>query len=141
MMIWISLLCGALFGLGLTISGMVLPEKVLGFLDLLGDWDPSLALVMGGALLVFMPGYFWLVKPRERSLLGAPFHLPTKRQIDKRLITGSALFGIGWGLVGICPGPALTSLVTAQWPVLLFVVAMLVGIKLVCWWEARTRHG
>lgn len=140
-MIWISLLCGALFGLGLTISGMVLPEKVLGFLDLLGDWDPSLALVMGGALLVFMPGYFWLVKPRERSLLGAPFHLPTKRQIDKRLITGSALFGIGWGLVGICPGPALTSLVTAQWPVLLFVVAMLVGIKLVCWWEARTRHG
>ncbi len=140
-MVWMSLLCGTLFGFGLTLSGMVLPEKVLGFLDLLGDWDPSLALVMGGALLVFMPGYFWLVKPRERSLLGAPFHLPTKRQIDIRLITGSALFGIGWGLVGICPGPALTSLVTAQWPVLLFVVAMLVGIKLVCWWEARTSHG
>ena len=140
-MVWMSLLCGTLFGFGLTLSGMVLPEKVLGFLDLLGDWDPSLALVMGGALLVFMPGYFWLVKPRERSLLGAPFHLPTKRQIDIRLITGSALFGIGWGLVGICPGPALTGLVTAQWPVLLFVVAMLVGIKLVCWWEARTSHG
>ena len=136
-MAWISLLCGMLFGLGLTLSGMVLPDKVLSFLDLFGDWDPSLALVMGGALLVFMPGYLLLVKPRVCSVLGSPFHLPTKRQIDKRLIAGSALFGIGWGLVGICPGPALTSLVTLQWPVLLFVVAMLMGIKLTCWWEAR----
>ncbi len=134
---WISLLCGTLFGLGLTLSGMVLPSKVLGFLDLFGDWDPSLALVMGGALLIFMPGYFWLVKPRASSVSGAPFHLPSKRQLDGRLVMGSALFGIGWGLVGVCPGPALTSLVTAQWPLLLFVLAMLAGIKLVCWWEAR----
>ena len=96
---WISLLCGTLFGLGLTLSGMVLPSKVLGFLDLFGDWDPSLALVMGGALLIFMPGYFWLVKPRASSVSGAPFHLPSKRQLDGRLVMGSALFGIGWAVV------------------------------------------
>ena len=134
---WISLIFGTLFGLGLTISGMVLPAKVLGFLDVTGDWDPSLSLVMGGALLVFIPGYLFLVKPRARSLAGEPFHLSKKRQLDPRLLLGSALFGVGWGLLGICPGPAITALVTGQWQIGLFVVAMLLGIKSACWLEAH----
>jgi uncharacterized protein len=134
---WISLLSGVLFGFGLTLSGMVLPSKVQGFLDLAGDWDPSLALVMGGALLVFMPGYFLLVKPRRCAVNGTPFHFSSKTKLDKRLLIGSALFGVGWGLVGICPGPAITALVTGQWQILVFVIAMLVGIKLVCWLESR----
>ena len=133
---WISLVFGTMFGLGLTISGMVLPAKVLGFLDVTGAWDPSLALVMGGALLVFIPGYLLLVKPRARSLVGEPFHLSKKRQLDPRLLVGSTLFGIGWGLLGICPGPAITALVTGQWQIGLFVVAMLAGIKLACWLES-----
>ncbi len=136
---WISLIFGTLFGLGLTISGMVLPAKVLGFLDVTGDWDPSLALVMGGALLVFIPGYLFLVKPRARSLAGEPFHLSKKRQLDPRLLLGSALFGVGWGLLGICPGPAITALVTGQWQIGLFVVAMLLGIKSACWLDARLK--
>ncbi len=134
---WISLVFGTLFGLGLTISGMVLPAKVLGFLDVTGDWDPSLALVMGGALLVFIPGYLVLVKPRARSLVGEPFHLSKKQRLDPRLLLGSALFGIGWGLLGICPGPAITALVTGQWQIGLFVIAMLAGIKSSCWLESR----
>ena len=134
---WFSLFCGSLFGLGLTVSGMVLPQKVQGFLDVTGAWDPSLALVMMGALAVFMPGYFWLVKPRPSALCGEPFHLSTKRQLDWRLLSGSLLFGIGWGLVGICPGPAISALLTGHWPILLFVIAMLVCIKLACWLESR----
>lgn len=136
---WISMIFGTLFGLGLTISGMVLPAKVLGFLDVAGAWDPSLALVMGGALLVFVPGYFLLVKPRAHSLVGESFHLSKKRQLDPRLLVGSALFGVGWGLLGICPGPAITTLVTGQWQIGLFVVAMLVGIKSACWLEAHLK--
>lgn len=132
MMLWISLLSGTLFGLGLTLSGMVLPQRVQGFLDVAGNWDPSLALVMIGALLVFMPGYFLLIKPRRQSLLDLPFHLPKSRTIDVRLVVGSALFGIGWGLVGICPGPAIASLMVGGGKLLLFVVALLVGIKTVC---------
>ena len=134
---WISLLCGLLFGLGLTLSGMVLPEKVLAFLDIAGNWDPSLALVMAGALLVFMPGYFLLIKPRHLAVSGEPFHLPKKQRLDRRLIVGSGIFGVGWGLVGICPGPAITALVTGQWQILLFVAAMLFGIKLACWFTSR----
>lgn len=130
---WISLLSGIVFGLGLTLSGMVLPSKVQNFLDVSGNWDPSLALVMGGALLVFMPGYFWLVKPRSRAVNGDEFHVSSRSKLDLRLLLGSILFGVGWGLVGICPGPAITALVTGQWQILLFVVAMLVGIKLACW--------
>lgn len=134
---WISGLCGMVFGLGLTLSGMVLPSKVQNFLDVSGNWDPSLALVMGGALLVFMPGYFWLVKPRARAVDGSDFHLSGTKKLDRRLLIGSALFGVGWGLVGICPGPAITALVTGQWQILLFVAAMLFGIKLVCWFTSR----
>lgn len=131
-MLWISLLSGALFGIGLTLSGMVLPQKVQGFLDVAGNWDPSLALVMAGALLIFTPGYFLLIRPRQKSLLGLSIHLPKRSDIDVRLVAGSALFGVGWGLVGICPGPAMASLLVGGGKLLLFVVALLAGIKLVC---------
>ena len=126
-----SLLAGLLFGLGMAISGMVDPARVTGFLDLAGAWDPSLAFVMGGALLVFMPGYFLLVKPRSQSLLGEPIvAVPTPR-LDRRLIGGAALFGIGWGLVGICPGPALSRISSGQPMIMLFIAAMVAGILLV----------
>jgi len=134
---WISLVSGIVFGLGLTLSGMVLPSKVQNFLDVSGTWDPSLALVMGGALLVFMPGYFWLVKPRAKAVDGSDFHISRVKKLDSRLLIGSAVFGVGWGLVGICPGPAITALVTGQWQILLFVTAMLFGIKLACWFTSR----
>ncbi|WP_349918702.1 YeeE/YedE family protein [Aeromonas veronii] len=126
-----SLLCGLLFGLGLALSGMVDPARVLGFLDLAGAWDPSLAFVMGGALLVFMPGYFLLIRPRRQSLSGAPIADVPAPTLDGRLLGGAALFGIGWGMAGICPGPAL-ALVTAGQPLIgLFVIAMVVGVLLV----------
>ena len=134
---WISGLSGMVFGLGLTLSGMVLPSKVQNFLDVSGNWDPSLDLVMGGALLVFMPGYFGLVKPRAKAVDGSDFHMARTKKLDSRLLIGSALFGVGWGLVGICPGPAITALVTGQWQILLFVTAMLSGIKLACWFTSR----
>lgn len=130
---WISLISGMFFGLGLTFSGMVLPSKVQDFLDVSGNWDPSLALVMGGALLVFMPGYFVLVKPRAKAVDGSDFHMSRAKTLDSRLLIGSAVFGIGWGVVGICPGPAITALVTGQWQILLFVITMLFGIKLASW--------
>ena len=126
-----SLFAGLLFGLGMAISGMVDPARVTGFLDLAGAWDPSLAFVMGGALLVFMPGYFLLVKPRRQSVLGEPIvAVPTPR-LDRRLIGGAALFGIGWGLVGICPGPALSLISGGQPMIMLFIAAMVAGILLV----------
>ncbi|MBQ4680389.1 YeeE/YedE family protein [Aeromonas dhakensis] len=126
-----SLLAGLLFGLGLAISGMIDPARVTGFLDLAGAWDPSLGFVMGGALLVFMPGYFLLVKPRRLSLLGEPMAVVPAPKLDRPLIGGSALFGIGWGLVGICPGPALSLISCGQPMILLFVAAMVAGILLV----------
>ncbi|WP_338891427.1 YeeE/YedE family protein [Aeromonas rivipollensis] len=125
-----SLLAGLLFGLGMAISGMVDPARVIAFLDLAGDWDPSLAFVMGGALLVFMPGYFLLVKPRSRSLLGEPIVAVPPPLLDSSLVGGATLFGIGWGLVGICPGPALSLISSGQPMILLFIVAMVAGILL-----------
>ena len=110
-----SLLCGLIFGAGLLISGMVQPTKVLGFLDIFGAWDPSLAVVMAAALAVSVPG-FMLANGRSRPLLTARSTWPTKRDIDSPLIVGAALFGIGWGLVGLCPGPALESLATLSLP-------------------------
>jgi uncharacterized membrane protein YedE/YeeE len=126
-----SLLAGLLFGLGLAISGMIDPARVTGFLDVAGAWDPSLAFVMGGALAVFMPGYFLLVKPRRQSLLGEPMARVPAPVLDRRLIGGAALFGIGWGLVGICPGPALSLISSGQPMILLFIGAMVAGILLV----------
>ena len=127
MMTFTSLLAGLVFGLGLIVSGMVNPAKVLGFLDLAGAWDPSLALVMGGAVGVGLLA-FAVAKRRRLSLLGAEMRLPTARQIDRRLVGGSLLFGIGWGVAGFCPGPALTALGMGEVKALVFVAAMLAGM-------------
>ena len=131
MKLLISLLSGLLFGLGLALSGMVDPARILGFLDVAGAWDPSLAFVMGGALLVFIPGYFLLVKPRSHSLLGEAICALPAPVLDARLLGGSALFGIGWGMAGICPGPALSLLVSGQPMIGLFVAAMVAGVLLI----------
>jgi uncharacterized protein len=122
-----GLLSGLLFGAGLVISGMSNPAKVLNFLDLFGTWDPSLAFVMGGAVLVTSIG-FRLVLGRSRPWFIDRFHLPTKTDIDPPLLIGSATFGVGWGLSGFCPGPAITALSSVLPAVLLFVVAMCVGM-------------
>lgn len=124
-----SLLVGTIFGIGLAVSGMMNPAKVLGFLDITGDWDPTLAFVMGGALLVAVPG-FALLRKRNGPLLGGVFHLPTRKDLDARLLGGAALFGIGWGLGGFCPGPALSSLSTGIGGVYVFVAAMVAGMLL-----------
>ncbi|MFN3296957.1 DUF6691 family protein [Caldimonas sp.] len=120
---------GLLFGLGLILSGMTDPGKVLGFLDLFGAWDPSLAFVMGGAILVGV-GAFAVAKRRTTSFLGGAMHLPQRRDIDRRLVVGSLTFGVGWGLAGFCPGPALVSLGALQPKAVVFVVAMLAGMAL-----------
>jgi uncharacterized membrane protein YedE/YeeE len=129
-----SLLCGLIFGAGLLISGMVQPTKVLGFLDIFGAWDPSLAVVMVAALAVSVPG-FSLANGRPRPLLTARSFWPTKRDIDSPLVVGAALFGIGWGLVGLCPGPALESLATLSPGIIAFVAAMAVGMALHDVWQ------
>lgn len=125
----LAALAGALFGLGLAISGMTDPDKVLNFLDLAGDWDPSLALVMGGALAVSAPGYA-LLRRRGRGWAGVALPLPPSARIDARLLVGSALFGIGWGIAGYCPGPALANLSRGTVEALLFVLALLAGSQL-----------
>ena len=123
-----SLLCGFIFGIGLVISGMTNPEKVIGFLSITHNWDASLIFVMGGAILVFAPG-FYLLKDKKKSLLGIAISLPKNSfQIDKKLILGTGLFGIGWGLVGICPGPAISSLVFFQPVSIIFIFSMLLGV-------------
>jgi uncharacterized membrane protein YedE/YeeE len=124
-----ALFSGLIFGLGLILSGMTNPAKVLGFLDLAGKWDPSLAFVMAGAILVGALA-FRIAGKRSRAFLGDPMHWPTARTIDRRLVAGSLTFGIGSGLAGFCPGPALTSLLTGSKPVLIFVAAMLAGMGL-----------
>lgn len=129
MFVLTSLLAGLVFGLGLIVSGMANPAKVLGFLDLAGRWDPSLALVMAGAIAVGSVA-FLLVKNRPRSLLGAEMKLPTARHIDRRLVVGSALFGMGWGIAGFCPGPGLVALGMGESKALVFVAAMLAGMVL-----------
>ena len=125
----LSLFSGLVIGLGLIVSGMGNPAKVLGFLDLAGAWDPSLALVMGGAIAVAMPA-FWLAGRRSTALLGEPMQLPASRRIDRRLLLGSLAFGAGWGIAGFCPGPALVSLLAGQPKAWLFVGAMLAGMLL-----------
>ena len=127
MLIFTSLLAGLVFGLGLIVSGMANPAKVLGFLDLTGAWDPSLALVMAGAIGVSFFAFLF-AKKRSRSLLGADMKLPTGRSIDRRLVFGSTLFGIGWGVAGFCPGPGLVALGMGEVKALIFVAAMLVGM-------------
>jgi len=124
-----TLFAGLLFGTGLILSGMANPKKVQNFLDIFGSWDPSLAFVMGGAILVTAPG-FWLVQKRTSPFFHDVFQLPARNDIDARLVTGAAIFGVGWGLGGLCPGPAVTSLLFFKPGVLIFVPAMLVGMIL-----------
>ena len=126
---FVGLLGGLVFGVGLVVSGMANPAKVLGFLDVFGAWDPSLALVMGGAVVVTFVGYRRVAR-RKRPLLLERFDLPETRLIDGRLVAGAALFGIGWGIGGLCPGPAIVALPLAAPGTLVFVPAMLAGIFL-----------
>jgi uncharacterized membrane protein YedE/YeeE len=132
----VALVAGLLFGLGLTVSGMVNPAKVQGFLDFAGDWDPSLALVMGGAIPVAAGG-FAIARRRRTPVCNTNFVGPSKTRIDARLVVGAALFGIGWGLAGYCPGPALASLSFGGGKVLIFVAAMLTGMALFQWLDPR----
>ena len=129
MQAFVALLAGLLFGVGLILSGMSNPSKVLGFLDLAGKWDPSLAFVMGGAILVGAVA-FRFGAGRTTSLLGEPMRVPTLRTIDRRLVVGSLTFGVGWGLGGFCPGPALASVLSGSMKPVLFVIAMVAGMVL-----------
>jgi uncharacterized membrane protein YedE/YeeE len=127
MPVFTALLAGVLMGLGLAVSGMINPAKVLNFLDIFGDWDPTLVIVMASALLTTMVGYRVVLR-RETPLFAASYSLPTRRDIDLRLIAGAALFGIGWGLAGFCPGPAIAALSSLRAEPFLFVAAMAVGM-------------
>lgn len=125
----ISLACGAVFGFGLSISGMLNPARVQGFLDITGAWDPSLAFVLGGAVAVAFGGVFG-IRHMTKPVFDMSFHLPSGKHIDARLIFGSTLFGIGWGLGGFCPGPAIASLSVGLLPSFIFVACMIAGMML-----------
>lgn len=124
-----ALIAGLIFGAGLIISGMANPLKVQNFLDIFGTWDPSLAFVMGGAIAVTLPGYFLLRSKRQTPLFAEIFQWPTRTDIDFKLLCGAAVFGIGWGIGGFCPGPALTALSTGAISTATFVIAMLAGLS------------
>ncbi|MBK5569253.1 YeeE/YedE family protein [Ensifer sp. SSB1] len=122
-----SIVCGVIFGAGLVISDMINPARVLAFLDVAGNWDPSLALVMGGALIPSTAAY--IIRGRRAApLFDSRFHVPANASIDWKLVTGAALFGLGWGLVGLCPGPAIAALSTGRWEAVMFVTAMVLGM-------------
>ncbi len=124
-----SLISGIIFGLGLTISGMLNPSKVLGFLNIFEDWDPSLMFVMVGAILIFSPLHF-IFKKKSKPIFAKVFTFPSKKDIDKNLIIGASLFGAGWGLVGLCPGPAISAISFLNTDVYLFVLFMFFGFYL-----------
>ncbi len=131
-----SFVCGLIFGLGLVISGMTQPQKVLGFLDIFGRWDPTLALVMAAALIVSGAG-FALARQQKQPMLTAQHLWPTRTDVDRSLVVGSVLFGLGWGLAGLCPGPALVN-IAGLWPsVIVFVLAMTAGMILKDLWDRR----
>jgi uncharacterized membrane protein YedE/YeeE len=134
-----AFIAGLLFGLGLLLAGMANPGKVLAFLDLSGAWDPSLALVMVGAIAVAIGPLTW-ARRQSSSLLGRPMQLPVKRELDPRLIGGSLLFGVGWGIAGICPGPAVAILLTGRWQAIVFMLSMLAGMVLFTALESRRSH-
>ena len=125
--IWFAFASGLVFGLGLILAGMANPAKVLGFLDVVGVWDPSLAFVMAGAILIGLIT-FLIAKKRTQSFLGLPIQLPTNQLIDKRLVLGSALFGIGWGLAGVCPGPGIVLFGAGVEKGVVFVAALVLGV-------------
>ena len=126
----VALISGVLFGCGLALGGMTDPAKVIGFLDVAGRWDPSLAFVMGTALCVTLPVFQLIVGKRSRPVLALKFSLPGKRDLDRPLLVGAALFGIGWGIAGLCPGPAIANLSTGRPEIIGFVLAMIVGMWL-----------
>ncbi|AMN48671.1 DUF6691 family protein [Psychrobacter sp. P2G3] len=132
----IGLLAGLLFGFGLLVSGMTDPVKVQGFLDVFGAWDISLALVMGGGLAVAIVGVR-LAKRQQTSWIGTSIDMPSKTVINKKLLIGAMLFGIGWGLVGICPGPGIVLLGTGQWQAYVFIPAMIIGMLVYQWLEPK----
>lgn len=138
MAVIVSLIVGLIFGFGLILSGMANPVKVLGFLDLAGEWDPSLAFVMAGAIGVGVIS-FAIAKKRKETFLGLEMRLPKSSDIDKRLLAGSALFGIGWGIAGFCPGPALVALGTGQLKAIVFVAAMIGGMVIFEMLEKRAK--
>lgn len=127
MYILTAFIAGLIFGLGLFLSGMTNPAKIIGFLDILGNWDPSLVLVMLGAIIVNATS-FHLTKHRQQSFLGQPIKLPVSSNIDRKLIIGSLIFGVGWGLAGYCPGPSLASVLQGGYQPLVFVISMLLGM-------------
>ncbi len=133
----IALICGTLFGLGLAISGMTDTHKVQGFLDLFGAWDPALVFVMGGAVVTTFIGFHFVQKLSKPSF-AASFSLPTNNRIDKPLLIGAAIFGIGWGLYGYCPGPAISSLAYLRPESLVFVIAMVTGMWVEKLWRERS---
>jgi uncharacterized membrane protein YedE/YeeE len=133
-----SFVCGLIFGFGLLISGMTQPEKVLGFLDIFGRWDPTLVFVMAAALAIANVG-FALARKRQSPMLATQYQWPTRNDIDRPLVVGSVLFGIGWGLVGLCPGPALVNLATLMPPVIVFVLAMIAGMVIKDMCERRMK--
>ncbi len=122
----VSFLSGIIFAIGLTVSGMVNPHKVRAFLDLFGDWDPSLALVMAGAIGVNFSANRWILK--RRPVYSKVYHLPQNEVLDRRLLIGAAIFGVGWGILGICPGPAIVNLLTLDSSIFLFIAAMMLGM-------------
>ncbi len=134
-----ALFAGLVFGIGIAVSGMGNPAKVLNFFDVFGTWDPSLAFVMGGALVTAAIGYRVIFGRRQTPVFDTRFHLPTARALDFRLIGGSALFGVGWGIAGFCPGGAIPALGFAPWPTALFLVSMAAGMLLARWIQALPR--
>ncbi|MDA7795502.1 YeeE/YedE family protein [Candidatus Pelagibacter sp.] len=134
----ISLVCGVIFGIGLTVSQMIDPAKVLGFLNIFGDWDPSLAFVMIGALIISSP-FFHLFKNNNKPIFSEKFSYSQNNEINKKLIVGSSLFGAGWGLAGLCPGPAIASLALLNINSAIFVVTMFIGFYLVKLSEPTTQ--
>ncbi len=127
---WAALACGAMFGAGLTLAGMTNPERVLGFLDVLGAWDPTLALVMLSALAVSLPIFQWALRRSPQPVLDHRYHPPERTEIDRELLLGSVVFGVGWGIVGLCPGPAIAGLASGAFGFAVFVLAMMFGIAL-----------
>lgn len=128
MKLFISFFCGLLFGMGLTISQMVNPQKVTNFLDIAGNWDPSLMFVMGGGLLVFVVGFFFVIKKMAKPVFASQFFISENKIIDKNLLFGAVFFGTGWGLTGICPGPAMANILTFEPKIFAFIGMMLIGM-------------
>lgn len=126
--LFVSFLTGLIFAIGLGISGMTRPDVVQGFLDIFGNWQPNLLFVMIGAILVFAVG-FQIIKKRKNPLFAPKFILPVKKSLDKKLLLGAALFGLGWGIAGICPGPGIVSLIGGHVEILIFIISMIIGMK------------